>query len=68
MTRIETRIAQAKTVAHRLRAEGRSKDAQDVLDLCHSAAILRATASSIHKELEDTRRACGMPTWERKVG
>lgn len=28
-------------------------------------AAARLTASTLHKELEETRHAAGMPTWER---
>lgn len=66
MTRGETRIAEARKVAAFLDGLGETKRAEDVRALCRSFAVLKATTSSIHKELEETRRAAGMPTWDRK--
>lgn len=61
----QRRIAAGIELADRLKAEGRYRDAQVLRDLCHTATGLRMTASTTHRELEDTRRACGLPTWER---
>lgn len=65
MTRMERRIVAAREVADFLRGIGQHKRAQDVVDLCRSATMSRFTAQALHAELEDTRRAAGMPTWER---
>lgn len=65
MSRAESRIVAAREVADFLDGLGEKKRAEDVRALCRSYSCLKATTSSIHRELEDTRRAAGMPTWER---
>lgn len=68
MSRADSRIKACRQVAAMLDGMGKPKEAEDVRALCRSYAMLKATASSVHKELEETRRAAGMPTWERKDG
>jgi hypothetical protein len=63
----DVRIAAARKAADHLAAIGQYKMAEDVRMLCRSHAALRNTASTIHRELEDTRRAAGMPTWKRNA-
>lgn len=65
MNRIERRSEDARKVAQFLEDSGEHKRAEDIRALCRSAACLRAVASALHRELEDTRRACGLPTWEK---
>jgi len=67
MKKADQRIADARKAADHLASIGQHKMAEDVRKLCRSHATLRVTTSSIHKELEDTRRAAGMPTWERNA-
>jgi hypothetical protein len=65
MSRMNARIATARGVADFLDGIGEPKRAEDVRALCRSATCLQATAASVHRELEDTRRAAGLPTWDR---
>jgi hypothetical protein len=61
----ERRAIQARKVAEHLDSLGEHKMAQDIRDLCRSYSGVRLIASTLHQELEETRRAAGMPTWER---
>jgi hypothetical protein len=62
---LERKIATVRAAIAFLKDHDQHKMAEDVASLCRSAALIRATASSLHRELEETRRAAGMPTWER---
>ena len=66
MSKAENRVKAARAAADHLESLGEHKRAEDVRALCRSFSILRMTTSSIHRELEETRRAAGLPTWERK--
>lgn len=64
-TKLERKIAAVKPAIEFLKSRGEHKMAQDVNNLCRAATMIRVTASTLHAELEDTRRAAGLPTWER---
>lgn len=60
----ERRVIQARKIAAHLTNIGEFKMVQDIRDLCRSYSGVRATASSLHQELSEMRRAAGMPTWD----
>jgi hypothetical protein len=64
--RSEAIIASARAAAEHLSSIGEHKMAEDVRRVCRANSCLIATASTLHRELEETRRAAGMPTWERE--
>lgn len=61
MSRMEPRLAAAKALEGRLRAEGRHDDAERVAALRRSAIAARETCRALHRDNMDLRRRLGEP-------